>query len=267
MSEFDDVSNAARLIAFGFQPTQTPGRTDGEYRALVERHRTDPAFAQAVQAVARGFDLTVIAVDQRAGIVLGPTAETKFAASVADHIPRPADRPIAALAHLAIAALAFPRPETLDDDDHGRITVNHVDDLVTAAAQELDRRAQESGDDDGAPADQPDLVLLWRYYLRRNAVGTTRDPREHSGARRALIKRVAEYLAQNGMLRRAGDADGGTFTTTTRFQIQVRELASQRMLSDLAALGVAVYSDGSPTLITAPTTQDGQLDPSPAANA
>lgn len=246
MNGIEDMAAASRLLAFGFQPGLTP-RRNAEYAALVGRCRTDPAFAQLLHAAARGFDLTVIAVDTRAGLVLGATAETQFAVSVADHIGKPADRPIAALAHLAIAALAYYRPEDLDDEAHvGRVTVRHVDEMVDQAAQELERRAAEADEDDGIPVAHPDLIQLWRYYQRRNPVALTGDDRAHSKSRHAIIKRVAEYLADNGMLRRAGNENNGTYNTTARYQIQVRELAGQRMLGELASLGVTVGSDGRP---------------------
>ena len=246
MSEFEDLAAVSRLLAFGFQPGLTPRRS-AEYAALVARCRTDPGFAQLLHAAARGFDLTVIAVDARAGVVLGATAETHFAVSVADHIAKPDDRPIAALAHLAIAALAFYRPEHLDDETHtGRVTVHHVDKMVEDATKVLERRAAESQEDDGVPVGRPDLIQLWRYYKRRSSVSATGDDRAHPNSRLAIIKRVAEYLSNNGMLRRAGKENGGTYTTTARYQIQVRELAAMQMLGELAALGVTVGSDGRP---------------------
>lgn len=246
MSDFEDMAAVSRLLAFGFQPGLTP-RRNAEYAALVDRYRTDPAFTRLLHAAARGFDLTVIAVGPRAGLVLGATAETQFAVSIADHIRQPADRPIAALAHLAIAALAYYRPEDLDDESHvGRVTVRHIDEMVEQAAKELERRAAEADEDDGVPVDHPDLIQLWRYYQRRNPVAPTGDARAHSKSRHAIIKRVAEYLADNGMLRRAGNENSGTYTTTARYQIQVRELAGQQMLGELAALGVTVGPDGKP---------------------
>ncbi|MER8261806.1 hypothetical protein [Streptomyces albidoflavus] len=188
MNNPDDTAAVNRLLAFGFQPGLTP-RRNAEYSTLIDRCRTDQDFTRLLHAAARGFDLTVISVDPRAGLVLGATAETQFAVSVTDHITRPADRPIAALAHLAIAALAYHRPEDLDDPSHvGRITVHHVDEMVERAAKELERRAAEADTDDGVPAEHPDLMQLWRYYQRRNPVSTTGDDRAHSKSRYALIK-------------------------------------------------------------------------------
>lgn len=264
MNAIDDIAAVTRLLAFGFLPGLTP-RRNAEYAALVERCRTDPEFARQLHAAARGFDLTVIAVDTRAGLVLGATAETQFAVSVADHISKPVDRPIAALAHLAIAALAYYRPEDLDDEAHvGRVTVRHVDEMVEQAAKQLERRAAEADADDGVPVDHPDLIQLWRYYQRRNPVALTGDDRAHSKSRHAIIKRVAEYLADNGMLRRAGNENGGTYTTTARYQIQVRELAGQRMLGELAALGVTVGPDGNPAFSTPDIASVDPADAVPA---
>ncbi|MFF3567942.1 hypothetical protein ACFYXQ_09210 [Nocardia jiangxiensis] len=255
-----------RLIAFGFQPGLTP-RRNAEYATLVGRCRTDPAFTELLHAAARGFDLTVIAVDTRAGLVLGPEPDTKFAVKVSEHIGKRIDRPLAALAHLAIAALAFYRPEDLDDDLHiGRITIRHVDEMVEQAAKQLERRAAELGLDDGVPVDDPDLVQLWSYYLQRNPVGSTGDDRAHQTSRRAIIKRVAEYLADNGMLRRAGAENGGTYQTTARYQIQVRELAGQRMLGQLAELGVTVGPDGKPAFSGPDSDESSTTTEAPASS-
>jgi hypothetical protein len=240
----DDVADANRLVAFGFRPGLRPPQL-AEYRDLAGRYLTDAGFAQVVHAAVRGFDLTIITVDPRAGIVLGPTLETPFAASIADHVPNTRDRPLVLLAHLAIAALAFPRAADLDDGTYvGRITVDQVDEAVTDAAVELSRRVAESGENGDPPADQPDLVALWRYFLRRNSVGQTVDGRALSTSRRGLIKRAAEYLADNGMLRRVSSDAGGTYSTTIRYQIQVRELAATQMLGDLAELGIAMPGGG-----------------------
>jgi hypothetical protein len=46
--------------------------------------------------------------------------------------------------------------------------------------------------------------------------------------------------------RRSGD-DGGTYVTTSRYRVQVRE-AGQRMFSELLALGITSVTDGSGTL-------------------
>lgn len=260
MNSIDDTAAVTRLLAFGFQPGLTP-RRNAEYAALIGRCRTDPQFVQHLHAAARGFDLTVIAVDPRAGLVLGATAETQFAVSVTDHISKPADRPIAALAHLAIATLAYYRPEDLDDDSHvGRVTVRHIDAMVEQATKELERQAAEADTDDGVPVDHPDLIRLWRYYQRRNPVASTGDDRAHSKSRHAIIKRVAEYLADNGMLRRAGKENAGTYTTTARYQIQVRELAGQQMLGQLAELGITVGLDGEPAFHSTRTASKDTAD-------
>jgi hypothetical protein len=270
MNSIKDVAAAAKLVAFGFQPGLTPLRNI-EYSTLAKRCGSDPVFAQMVHAVAQGFDVIVLAADTNAGLVLGAGTGTQFAVRVTDHIPKLDHRPIATLAHLAIAALAFYRPEDLDDDTHvGRVTVRHVDELVDQAAQELERRAAESDADDGVPVDDPDLIQMWRYYRRRNPVAATGDARAHSGSRLAIIKRVAEYLADNGMLRRAGNENGGTYQTTARYKIHVRELAGQQMLGQLAALGVTVAAPedtgaAGPGSITPASASDAPVVPESGA--
>lgn len=247
VSMLDDIADASRLVSFGFRPALRPTQL-ADYRDLVGRYLSDPGFAQMVHAAARGFDVTVITVHPQAGIILDPPLDSPFAASIADHVPNTRDRPLVLLAHLAIAALAFPRAADLDDSTYvGRVTVDHVDEAVTDAAEELGRRATESGESVDPPADQPDLVTLWRYFLRRNSVGQTGDGRVLPTSRRGLIKRAAEYLADNGMLRRVSSDAGGTYSTTIRYQIQVQQLAATQMIGDLAELGIAVPGGAVPS--------------------
>lgn len=251
----EDVTDASRLVSFGFQPGMSPPKL-AEYRDLTGRYLSDAGFAQVVHAAALGFGCEVVTVDPKAGIVLEPVPKSPFVVSVAEHVPNPKDRPLVLLAHLAIAALAFPRAGDLDDTSHvGRISVAQVDETVTDAAESLNRAAAEAGEDEDPPADQPELVTLWRYWLRRNSVGRTGDSRALWTSRRALIKRAAEYLADNGMLRRT--SEGETYTTTVRYQIHVREMAGTRLLGELAELGIAVPGGGG--LTTADRPDPSQL--------
>ncbi|GAH76437.1 unnamed protein product, partial [marine sediment metagenome] len=129
-----DVADAARLVGFGLQPKLVPAR-DVEYAELVRRHRDDPAFARLADAVAAGLGLVVLEVSPRAGMAVAAGEDSVFAVRMGDYARRAAsdsgDRFLHGLAHLAAAALAFPRPEDLADDGYvGRITVHGVDAFV-----------------------------------------------------------------------------------------------------------------------------------------
>ncbi|MEH0542422.1 hypothetical protein QA802_04795 [Streptomyces sp. B21-105] len=136
MNRHEDAAEAARMVAFAMARRKAPARS-GDYARLVQRFDTEPDFAQVVRKVAQGFDLTVLEVHPMTGLVLGTTPETDFGVSVSDLVPQTADRPLYLLAQLTIAAMVFPRPEDLDDDEHvGRISVKQVDEEVRVLASQ-----------------------------------------------------------------------------------------------------------------------------------
>src|SRR5882757_11396049 len=129
-----DVADAARLVGFGLQPKLLPAR-DAEYAELIRRHREDPAFGRLADAVAAGLGLVVLEVSPRAGMAVAAAEDSVFAVRMGDYARRAAsdsgDRFLHGLAHLAVAAMSFPRPEDLADDGYiGRVSVNGVDAFV-----------------------------------------------------------------------------------------------------------------------------------------
>lgn len=110
-----DVADAARLVSFGLQAKLLPAR-DAEYAELVRRHREDPAFARLADAVATGMGLVVLEVSPRAGMAVAAAEDSVFAVRMGDYSRRAAsestDRFLHGLAHLAVAAMAFPARRT-----------------------------------------------------------------------------------------------------------------------------------------------------------
>ncbi|SCD66344.1 hypothetical protein GA0115239_105234, partial [Streptomyces sp. BpilaLS-43] len=109
-----DAADAARLVSFGLQPKLMPAR-DAEYGELLRRYREEPAFARLADAVATGLGLVVLEVSTRAGMAVTAGEDSVFAVRMGDYARRAssdtADRFLHGLAHLAVAAMAFPRPE------------------------------------------------------------------------------------------------------------------------------------------------------------
>ncbi|MFI6352315.1 hypothetical protein ACIBJF_06530 [Streptomyces sp. NPDC050743] len=239
MSQHEDILDAARMVALALARGKAPARS-GEYARLVRRFETEPDFAQIVRKIAQGFDLTVLEVHRMPGLVLGTTPETDFAVSVADLVPQTADRPLYLLAQLAIASLAFPRPEDLDDDAYvGRVSVKQVDEEVRSLARAIEHRLAQTDADTDPPADQPGLEGLWRAYLRRNATGTTRADKTPRTVTYSLVRRALTHLAEHGFVRKVSDEDAGTYATSVKYRLQIRDQAAGDMLRELAALGVA----------------------------
>ena len=248
-----DTADAARLVSFGLHPKLLPAR-DAEYAELLRRYRDEPAFARLADAVATGLGLVVLEVSTRAGMALAADEESVFAVRMGDYSRRAtadsADRFLHGLAHLAVAAMAFPRPDDLADDGYiGRITVNGVDSFVRQACRRLAERAEESGENADPATDAPGLEAAWRVYARRSATGATKDARRLAGSTTGIIGKAVAFLVDSGFLQRTSDDAGGTYRTTPRYQLQVRDMAGNAAMSELLELGVVPVSDGTASLL------------------
>ncbi|GAA3887404.1 hypothetical protein [Streptomyces sedi] len=248
-----DAADAARLVSFGLQPKLPPAR-DADYAALLRRYQEEPPFARVADAVAGGLGLVVLEVSPRAGMAVAAAEDSVFAVRMGEYARRATaettDRFLHGLAHLAVAALAFPRPADLADDDYlGRITVNGVESFVRHACERLAERAAERGENTDPASEEPGLEAAWRVYVRRSATGATKDARRLAGSTTGIVGKAVAFLADSGFLHRVGDEQGGTYRTTPRYQLQVRELATTAALTELTDLGLVPVSDGSGTLL------------------
>jgi len=248
-----DAADAARLVSFGLQPKLLPAR-DAEYAELIRRHREDPPFARLADAVAAGLGLVVLEVSPRAGMAVAAAEDSVFAVRMGDYSRRAAsdagDRFLHGLAHLATAAMAFPRPEDLADDGYiGRITVNGIDAFVRQACRRLEETADAQGENTDPASDAPGLEAAWRVYVRRSATGATKDARRLAGSTTGIVGKAVAFLVDSGFLQRTGDEAGGTYRTTARYQLQVRDMAGNAAMAELLELGVVPVTDGSATLL------------------
>ncbi|KDN86518.1 hypothetical protein [Kitasatospora cheerisanensis] len=248
-----DVAEAARLVSFGLQAKLLPSR-DAEYAELVRRYRDDPPFGRLADAVATGMGLVVLEVSARAGMAVAAAEDSVFAVRMGDYSRRAAsestDRFLHGLAHLAVAALAFPRPEDLADDGYlGRVTVNGVDAFVRQACRRLEERAAAEGSNTDPASAAPGLEAAWRVWARRSATGATKDARRLSGSTTGIVSKAVSFLLDSGFLQKTSDDAGGTYRTTARYQLQVRDLAGSAAMGELLDLGVVPVSDGTATLL------------------
>ncbi|GAA2061244.1 hypothetical protein MTQ13_09550 [Streptomyces sp. XM4011] len=258
-----DAADAARLVSFGLQPRLLPAR-DTEYAGLLRRYQEDPAFARLADAVATGLGLIVLEVSTRAGMALTAAEDSVFAVRMSEYARRTtadsADRFLHGLAHLAVAALAFPRPQDLADDGYiGRITINGVDSFVRQACRRLEERAAEAGENSDPATGAPGLEAAWRVYARRSATGATKDARRLAGSTTGIVGKAVAFLTDSGFLQRTGDDAGGAYRTTARYQLQVRDMAAGAALAELLELGIVPVSDGTASLLPPDTTDDLDL--------
>lgn len=248
-----DAEAAAQLVALGMRPKLLPSR-DALYANLVNRYREDDVYKDLVHRVAAGLGLVVLAVNAQSGAVLAATEESVFEIKMDEYARRTAlqnrqaDKVLHGLAHLAVAALAFPRPDDLGNDAYvGRVSVEQVDAAVREACRVLEERTNGGGSVNSDPeSEAPELERVWRMYLRRPETAATKDGRVASGTTRGIVARALRFLADQGFLVAVG-ADSGTYRTTPRYQVQVRELAAQRTFDELLELGVlpAAPAEGS----------------------
>jgi hypothetical protein len=260
-----DAADAARLVAFGLQPKLQPAR-DQEYAELLRRYRDDPPFARLADAVAAGLGLVVLEVSPRAGMAVTAAEDSVFAVRMGDYARRTAadagDRFLHGLAHLAVAALAFPRPEDLADDTYiGRVSVNGVDAFVRQACRRLEERAEEQGVNTDPATDAPGLEAAWRIWARRSATGATKDARRPAASTTGMVAKAVAFLTDSGFLQRTGDDNGGTYRTTARYQLQVRDMAGSAAMAELLELGVVPVSDGTASLLPPQDPDDLELAP------
>ncbi|WP_018548938.1 hypothetical protein [Streptomyces sp. LaPpAH-108] len=258
-----DAADAARLVAFGLQPKVQPAR-DQEYTDLLRRYREDPPFARLADAVASGLGLVVLEVSARAGMAVTAAEDSVFAVRMGDYARRTTadsgDRFLHGLAHLSVAALAFPRPEDLADDSYiGRVTVNGVDAFVRQACRRLEERAQEEGENTDPATDAPGLEAAWRIWARRSATGATKDARRPAASTTGIVAKALGFLTDSGFLQRTGDEGGGTYRTTARYQLQVRDMAGGAALAELLELGIVPDTGASASLLPAEEGDDLDL--------
>ena len=258
-----DAADAARLVSFGLQPKLQPAR-DQEYTELLRRYRDDPPFARLADAVATGLGLIVLEVSPRAGMAVTAAEDSVFAVRMGDYARRTSadggDRFLHGLAHLAVAAMAFPRPEDLADDGYiGRVSVNGVDAFVRQACRRLEERAEQQGENTDPATDAPGLEAAWRIWARRTATGATKDARRLAGSTTGIVGKAVAFLTDSGFLQRTGDDNGGTYHTTARYQLQVRDMAGSAAMAELLELGVVPVTDGSATLLPPDETDDLDL--------
>ncbi|MET9433924.1 hypothetical protein [Streptomyces sp. NPDC006551] len=256
----EEAEAAGRLIGYGFRPKIRPAR-DSAYASLVKRYAEDPDFETLVTRCAAGMGLRIIAVTTRAGMVHtalpGSAFETRldqYARHVRMRESREAERILYGITHLAVAALAFPRPEDLADDGYqGKVRVSSIDRLVRSVCRVLAERVAEGEESQDPLAQAPELERAWRAYERRPEVAPTKGGRSGASATRSLIGRALTHLVDRGMFHQGrADSENGekVFVATHRYQVHVRELASTRAYEELTELGVLPPIAGTGTLRT-----------------
>jgi hypothetical protein len=117
-----------------------------------------------------------------------------------------------------------------------------------------ERTLAETGNTDPS-SEAPELEQAWRAYAKRHEVASTKDNRNNSDSTRGMVRRALRWLAERGLVQAVGEESDETFRPTSRYQIHVRQLASQAAFRELLDLGVvpgitADRTTASPTIRT-----------------
>lgn len=235
-----DIEEVSAFLAFGVRAKLVPSRSDA-YLQLVRRYIADSEFAAQVGAAAEGWGLSILDVSVRSGLVLAAQSGSVFEIKMDDYVRmasqknRDREKVLHGIVHLATAALCYPRPDDLADDAYiGRVSVASVDITVRETCRLIQNRIDgtaESGDPESGASE---LEEAWRAYVRRPETSSTQS----ATTTLAIAKRALRWLAERGLLMQVTEEDGGTYRTTGRYQVHVRELAAHAAFQDLISLGV-----------------------------
>jgi hypothetical protein len=253
-----DIEDVSAFLAFGVRAKLVPSRSDA-YLRLVRRYIADSEFATEVHAAAKGWGLSILDVSVRSGLVLVPQAGSLFEIKMDDYVRmssrenRDREKVLHGIVHLAAAALCFPRPDDLADDAYiGRVSVASVDIIVRETCRLIQDRIDGTAEGGDPTSGASELEEAWRVYMRRPETASTRNSKQNPVTTLGIASRALRWLADRGLLVQVSEEDGGTYRTTGRYQVHVRELAAHAAFQDLVSLGVQL-----------PITGDGGLD-SPA---
>ncbi|MGW6638235.1 hypothetical protein [Streptomyces cyaneofuscatus] len=225
-----DLVDAARLVSFGCQPRLRPLGVP-QYRDLLQRYRGDGAFRDAVDAMAEGLEVDLVEAHEVEGLVLHPREGAWLSYRLKDH-PKLGvqDRLVLGLAHVAIAARAYPYPADLEEESVKRVSLTEIDDFLRSLTERLRRAAV---DESGLAVPHAELDAAWRIYSRLSPGRLTASGQLAKSSTQWVIKEALEWLVSQGMAVRAPELGPGHFRLTHRFRLQVRESASTAAFSVL----------------------------------
>jgi hypothetical protein len=224
--DLTDVRAASELLAFGLARTARP--VDGsDYRALLDRYRTDIRFKDTVDTIAEGLGLEVLGTP-RTGMVLGPESTGPFATRLADlKVMTAEEKLVFGLILLALAAYAYPSEVDLDDPDTKLIDVVKLDEFIRNAITGLQGiKAPEgsAGERARAAAD---------VYADLPSLLPTRTGRRGSGCTLRAIEVVCGWLVEQGAAREAKSLGPDTYQLTDRFRLLVADSAGSEAVEVL----------------------------------
>ena len=219
------VRAASELIAFGLPPRTHRPVEGSEYRALLDRYRTELQFKDLADAIAQGLGLEILGTP-RSGLVLAPDPAGPFAAKLVDLKPgmTSEDKLVSGLVLLAIAAWAYPNDVDLDDPETKVIDIVKIDEFIRAAVSDLSQS-------DGTAAERARTAAA--VYADLPSFRKTPAGRRAAGCTLRYIEIVCDWLVDQGAAREARSLGPDCFQLTDRFRLLVGDSAGSAALDVL----------------------------------
>lgn len=246
-----DAHDLGQLLSFALRPKARPG-ADGTYTTLVSRYLNDANFRDAFDGLTDGLDLRVLHAGDL-GVILSARRESVFAYRLSgEPVTWSKDRArvLRGLAHLGIAAYAYPHPDDLHDPSVRYVDALPCEDFIRRACAQLRARADEvaRGGDTGDQSQDRivDLALAagldtaWSEWDQMPAadVGTRGRGSGRISSKSAVywVLRACRELVDHGLARPVGKDTDGRFQLLERYRHQVGAYAAIEGYEALAAL-------------------------------
>lgn len=233
-----DITSAAFLLRCALGPKERP-TAESQYRALLDRYRTDTEFAEIVSRIADGLGLD-LRMPSQLGLIMAGHADGPFAVTL-DNCGLPIrtgskrlqDRRCFGLVLVALAAYAYPNGESLIDPTNPTVRAIELErflDRQVLTIQEATENPNDEVDGQlGAAAgewlDLPSIAPAERGGLRRDC-------------RRDYVQKTLEFLVVQGRARRETTLDderGKAYALNDRFRIGMAEMVESVVFETLAA--------------------------------
>jgi hypothetical protein len=242
----NDARDIGQLLSYALRPKMRPG-IEGEYGRLLRRYQDEMSFRDAFNDVLDGMQLRVLHAGDL-GIVLTARRESVFAYRLAAQqgSSSSTQNALRGLAHIGIAAYAYPHPDDLTDTTVRYVDVMAVEEFIRRACAQLKARADEVAQGGETTDRVVDLALaagldtVWSEWDQMLAVdiGTRGrgSGRISTKSTTYWVLRACKDLVDHGLARAAGKDIDGRFQLLERFRHHVATDAALEGYQALATL-------------------------------
>lgn len=224
----EDAREANELLGYALANASRP-RSDERYRILLRRFQTEPAFAEAVNALAEPLGLRILAADDLFGLILDATERSPFAPTLESirkslRIPSTVeDRLIYGLIIAGIAAWCYPTGDAFTEPGLRHVRASQVERKLRELCEKLSRET----------SDEPEIARAFAAYASRKPYKEGKGGGMTHDCTLWMVGHTLRWLAdQQFLVRDAKDAE--LYRATDRFRHHVNAAASRRAYALIA---------------------------------